>query len=124
MKKYVFVAAAITCLVMGFFFLVATTNKYPLHIYLVPENFVGEVEVTFEQTAFPPLPKERNSYIYNIPASGKLKTSNKMESGPVEVYYVDNQGQRKKVSHEEFHGVSSHGGDRETTATTFIGKIE
>ncbi len=49
-----------------------------------------------------------------------------MESGPVEVNYVDNQGQRKKVSHEQFHGVSSHSGGEDdlTVATLFIGTKE
>lgn len=121
MKKYVFIA--LTIMVLGFIFLITTTNKNPLHIYLLPENFVGEVEVTFDQSDYPPLTKEKNTFIYHIPKSGKLKTSNTMENGAVEVYYVDNQGMRKKVSHEHFSGVSSHGGgeDNQTVATFFIG---
>ncbi|WP_028552122.1 DUF6843 domain-containing protein [Paenibacillus sp. UNC451MF] len=124
MKKYVFIS--LTIMVLGLIFLITTTNKNPLHIYLLPENFVGEVRVAFDQSDYPPLTKERNTFIYYIPKSGKLKTSNTMESGPVEVYYVDNQGQRKKVSHENFSGVSSHGGgeDNQTVATFFIGTKE
>jgi hypothetical protein len=126
LKKYVFIplTIALAIMVTGIIFLNITLNKNPLHVYLIPENFVGEIEVTFDQADYPPLPKEGNSYIYNIPESGKLKTSSAMKSGTDEVYYVDNQGQRKKVSHEQFHGVSTHGGDRDTTATFFIGTKE
>jgi len=94
-------------------------------VYLVPEHFVGEVEVTFEQTNSPPLAKEGKAYIYNIPPSGKLSTSSPMVSGPVEVYYVDDRGRRKRVSHAELHGVASAtGGDRNPTASFFIGSRE
>jgi hypothetical protein len=129
MKKVIglpiYVPVALAILLMGYVFLIATTNNNPLHIYLLPENYVGEVEVTYEQADNPPLAKEGNSTINNIPKSGKLKTSSTMESGPVEVYYVDNQGQRKKVSHEQLHGVaSSHGGDRDITSTFYIGTKE
>lgn len=124
MKKYLFVA--LTIMILCITFLIATINKNPLHIYLIPENFVGEVEVTFDQLDYPQLPKERNTFFYNIPKSGKLKTSDTMKSGAVEVYYVDNQEERKKVSNEQFHGVSSHGGGEEnlTVARLFIGTKE
>ncbi|WP_079913204.1 hypothetical protein [Paenibacillus sp. 32352] len=123
MKKYV--VAALTFFVIGIVFLIATTNKNPLHVYQVPENFTGQVEVTFEQSDSPPLQKERNAYIYTIPQSGKLKTSSTLKSGPVEVYYIDNQGTRKKVSHEQLHNVAStHSSDRGTTSTFFIGSKE
>ncbi|WP_419875224.1 DUF6843 domain-containing protein [Candidatus Pristimantibacillus sp. PTI5] len=119
LPKYVFVALAI--LLMGFIFLIATINKNPLHIYLLPENFTGEVEITFAQADYPPLKIEKN--IYNVPTSGKLKTSTNLKGGPVEVYYVDNQGHRKEVIHEEFHGVStgSGGKDNLTVAHFYIG---
>ncbi|MDR6550781.1 DUF6843 domain-containing protein [Paenibacillus qinlingensis] len=127
MNKYICIG--LTFMVLGFLGLIifiTTINNNPHHIYLLPENFVGEVQVTFDQLDYPPLPKEENAFIYTIPKSGKLKTSNTMESGGVEVNYVDNQGQRKKVSHEQFHGVSSHGGgeDNLTVARTFIGTKE
>lgn len=112
-------------MVIGIIFLNVSLNKNPLHVYLIPENFVGEVEVTFEQSDSPPLVKEGNSYIYNIQKSGKLKTSSELESGTVEVYYVDNQGQRKKLSDGQLHGVAStRSGDRETSSTFFIGTEE
>lgn len=121
----IYVPVALGILLLGSFFLIATINKNPLHIYLVPENFNGEVKVIYEQANNPPLAKERNLYIYNIPKSGKLKTSSSMESGPVEVYYVDDQGKRKKVSDEQLHGVAStYGGDREPTSTFYIGTEE
>jgi hypothetical protein len=122
LPKFVFVAVAI--LFMLFIFLIATINKNPLHIYLLPENFIGEVEITFDQANYPPLEKGKNTYIYNVPMSGMLKTSSTLKSGTVEVYYVDNQGHRKKVSHEEFHGVSTGSGGKDnnlTVAHFFIG---
>lgn len=124
MRKYDFIT--LTIIVLSLIFLITTTIKNPLHIYLLPENFVGEVEITFDQSEYPPLTKERNKFIYHIPKSGKLKTSNTMKSGAVKVYFVDNQGQRKKVSHELFSGVSSHGGgeNNQTVAAFFIGTKE
>lgn len=123
LKRYIFVA--LFFMLSGVIFLFATINKNPLHIYLVPENFAGEVEITFNQTDSPPLAKEKNSMVYTVPESGKLKTSSSLESGPIEVYYVDNQGQRKKVSQERLHGVAStHGGDRDTISKFYIGTKE
>jgi len=121
----IYVSVALGILLLGSFFLITTINKNSLHIYLVPENFNGEVKVIYEQANNPPLVKERNKYIYNIPTSGKLKTSSAMESGPVEVYYVNDQGLRKKVSDDLLHGVAStHGGDIDPISTFFIGTEE
>ncbi|MCM3633057.1 DUF6843 domain-containing protein [Paenibacillus camelliae] len=123
MKRYIF--AALFFMVAAVVFLFATVNKNPLHIYLVPEHFTGEVVVTFNQTDSQPLAKEKNSFVYSIPDSGKLSTSSALESGPVEVYFVDSQGQRIKVDQEILHGVAStHGGDRETISKFFIGTRE
>lgn len=120
LSKYVYMALAI--LAAGVLFLIATTSKNPLHVYLIPENFVGEINIVFEQAAYPPLDKEKNSYIYRVPKSGKLQTSSKMESGPVEVYYVDEHGNRTKIGHDRFHGVSAGSGSEQSgsVATLFI----
>ncbi|WP_284645045.1 DUF6843 domain-containing protein [Paenibacillus silviterrae] len=121
------VIVALAILLLAILFLILTVNRNPLHIYLLPENFVGQVQTIFEQPDAPPLAKENNNtYIYHVPASGTLKTSSRMESGPVEVYYIDSQGNRRKVEHERFHGVSTRSGgpDNITVSEFFIGSEE
>jgi hypothetical protein len=126
LPKYMYVALAF--IVAGLLFLIATTSNQPLHIYLLPDNFVGEVEITFDQVVYPPLDQEHQTYFYNIPKSGRLKTSSKMVAGPLKAYYIDNQGHRNELGlHEEFiHAVSTHSGgqDNLTVISFFVGTKE
>jgi hypothetical protein len=120
------VCAALAILLLAILFLLVTTSRNPLHVYLLPSHITGKVEVMFDQADAPPLQKDHNRYIYPIPASGKLKTSNSMESGPVEVYFVGEHGEPVKVSHEQLHGMGTSGGGEESGAIAhfFIGEKE
>ncbi|MGF7035304.1 hypothetical protein J2T17_006312 [Paenibacillus mucilaginosus] len=113
-------------LILAAIFMVATTSKYPLHIYLLPDNFTGEVVINFEQADSPPVEMEGKTIIYRIPSSGKLNTSSKLSTGPIEAYHVDENGARKKVRDEEFHagGTTGGGEDNFPRAYLFIGSQE
>lgn len=78
-------------------------------LFLIPQGFVGRVEVQYGIPSSPPLQKEGKYIVYKIPKDGILKTSTKEpQYGIAEdvFYYVDEQGnQTKKLdTAEEIHG--------------------
>ncbi|GAA3406289.1 DUF6843 domain-containing protein [Paenibacillus hodogayensis] len=103
--KFAYAAAAFAA--AGLLFMGMTVSRYPLHVYIVPEGFVGEVVVTFDQPDSPPLPYRKRTYTYNIPATGELGTSSPMKSGTVELYSRDATGNLTRVGVYEpmLHGM-------------------
>ncbi|MBP1988636.1 DUF6843 domain-containing protein [Paenibacillus eucommiae] len=81
-------------------------NNYD-HKYLLPQGYTGWVEITFDQPDSPPLEREGKSYVYEIPADGKLQTSTTMKSGTMLLYYVGADGQRTRIG---LHESMNHGG--------------
>lgn len=104
----IFISMSIFTIAVGCLILVFLTDyqSNSTHIYLVQEGFIGEVEVTFGQADAAPLTVIDGDYEYVIPESGQLKTSNRMKAGIFEVYYVSEQGERRRMdSQEQFiHG--------------------
>lgn len=106
------------------------------HKYIVHSGYTGWVEVTFDQADSPPLEKEHETYVFHIPASGKLKTSSPMKEGTLRVFYLGSDGNLTETGHHEetIHAVStkSHStsyadGRREDSATVisfFLGDQE
>ncbi|WP_054028866.1 DUF6843 domain-containing protein [Bacillus sp. FJAT-28004] len=90
-------ATIAVCLVIGagvkFFYI---TDK-PTHKFIFPSNYSGLVEVIFEQPNAPALKQEGNYIVYEVHASGKIKTSSKNVSGPMVFYYSETNGQLSKM---------------------------
>src|SRR5690554_4745303 len=84
-------------------------NKFPVHHFMLPMDYLGWVVITFEQPGLPALKKERNTVIYEVPPSGQLKTSSKNESGTVFGYYINGNDKKTKLAGDMLHvwGTSS-----------------
>lgn len=78
-------------------FLVNRYDDYKAHMYLIPDGYVGWVEVEYDQPGYPELKQEKNALVYEIPPSGKLITASPNASGPVTYYYVLADGTRKSI---------------------------
>jgi hypothetical protein len=103
--------ALLACLAVGALFILNksdnSTNKF-----LLPNDYTGWVEVTFGQVDSTSLKHEGNNIIFEVPPSGKIKTSSKNVTGPIRVYYVDEKGTQKEfpTNVEMIHGVSTTSG--------------
>ncbi|MCP1307760.1 DUF6843 domain-containing protein [Paenibacillus tyrfis] len=67
------------------------------HIYLLPDGYTGWVEIRYEQEGSPPLPREGKEYVNLIPRTGILNTPDSPTSGEMKFYYLDEQGNRKRI---------------------------
>jgi hypothetical protein len=106
------------------------------HKYIVQTGYTGWVEVTFDQADSPPLEKENGTYVFHIPASGKLKTSSPMKDGTLRVFYLGSDGNLTETNHHEenIHAVSTkshstsyadgHREDSPTVVSFFLGDKE
>jgi len=67
--------------------------------YLIPDGYVGWVNIYFEVQDKPPLPVEERHYLFNIPSTGELQTSSRLVGGIAndDYYYVDQHGNRHKL---------------------------
>jgi len=64
--------------------------------YLIPEGYIGWVNIYFGVKDAAPLPVEDEHYLLKIPPSGELKTSSSIEAGVAsdDYYYYDNAGNK------------------------------
>jgi hypothetical protein len=85
-----FLMIVTVCIVAGGIVFLNITGS--THKYLLPKGFTGWVEVIYEQPGYPALKKEGNSFIYEVPPSGKIMTSSKNVSGPMVLSYVEQDG--------------------------------
>ncbi|MEK4043937.1 hypothetical protein NSU18_09755 [Paenibacillus sp. FSL H8-0048] len=53
----------------------SSTNKRNPNIYLIRNNYVGWVQIIYNQEGFNAIEKDNGKYIFTIPESGVLKTS-------------------------------------------------
>lgn len=67
-----------------------------LHLYVLPENFTGEMKVEFGVAGEPPLLMEDGAYVYLLPASGKMRTSTPFKAGEIRFYYAEQSGGRRQ----------------------------
>ena len=88
------------------------TFRNPTSKFLLPNNYTGWVEVTFDQVDSASLKIEGNNIIFEVPLSGKIKTSSKNVTGPMRLFYVDEKGTPKEIptNVEMIHGVSTTSG--------------
>ncbi|GAA4837885.1 hypothetical protein GCM10023310_14400 [Paenibacillus vulneris] len=78
-------------------FLLNQSTENPTHKFLLTKGFTGWVEVTYEQPGSPALKEEGGTLIYEVPPSGKVMTSSKNVSGPMVLFYVEQDGRQVKV---------------------------
>ncbi|MCQ6564109.1 DUF6843 domain-containing protein [Paenibacillus mendelii] len=87
-------------------------SENPIHKFLLPKDYTGWIEVVFDQPEYSELKHEGNHIVYEVPPSGKIKTSSINVSGPMSFYYVDNNGQKTEITdiEEMIHGVGTSSG--------------
>lgn len=123
-----FIALVTGCIVAGVIIFISMTGKptQPTHKYLLPTGFTGWVEVTYEQPSFPALKKEGSSIInYEVPPSGKIMTSSKNDTGPMEFYYVGQDGRLIEMPNDipKIHGVRTSSGGESSSSEKFPEKL-
>lgn len=114
---------ALSILIPSLLILVAcSSNTSNLNTYLIPENYVGWVQIIYDQEEFNAIKQVNGKNIYTIPESGILKTSTPVENGISfdEFYYYDEQNKQQKLDVDQMiHG--HHIGGESVNAS---GKIE
>ncbi|RJE84628.1 hypothetical protein D3P07_22100 [Paenibacillus sp. 1011MAR3C5] len=102
----------IVCMAAGVIILLSISENKITHKYILPEGFTGWVEIIYEQPGYPALKKEGKKYIYNVPESGKMLTSTKNFSGPMDFSYMDRNGKliEFRTVSPMIHGVNTSSG--------------
>lgn len=117
------IAMAVSCLIVGAIILFKMSERLT-HIYLLPKDYSGWVEVIYEQPGYPALQQKDNKIVYEVPPSGSIKTSSKNVSGSMVLFYVEINGQKIELAKNVpmIHGLgTSSGGD--TNADGIVEKI-
>lgn len=67
--------------------------------YLIPEGYVGWVQIDYGVESAPPLPIEERAYLAQFPAHGRLETSSPPEYGAAwdRYFYYDAEGKRREI---------------------------
>lgn len=85
-----------------------SSNKRSPNTYLIPQNYVGWVQIIYNQEGLNAIEKDNGRNIFTIPESGVLKTSTPdAEYGVAsdEFYYYDEQNKQHKLDVEKMiHG--------------------
>ncbi|MBP2112054.1 DUF6843 domain-containing protein [Paenibacillus silagei] len=101
-----------------------SSNKSNLNTYLIPKNYVGWVQIIYDQEEFNAIEQDHGRNIFTIPESGVLKTSTPdVEYGISfeEFYYYDEQNKQQKLDVDQMiHGHTIGDGESVTSS----GKIE
>lgn len=66
-------------------------DRRPCH-YMVPEGYVGWVQINYDLKDAPPIPIENEAFIFKFPESGLIETSDTLEYGSAKdhfFYYSD-----------------------------------
>lgn len=102
----------IVCFAAGAIILLSISEDKTTHKYMLPDGFTGWVEIIYEQPGYPALKTEGNTYIYNIPESGKLLTSTQNITGPMAFNYIDRNGKLIEFPKHipMIHGVNTSSG--------------
>ncbi len=100
-------AVAIICL----FFIFKQERQH--YIFLIPQNYTGEVKIIFDQSGAPPLLQENNATLVEIPESGTTSTSDSNKTGIIDYYFVDKSGQRTKIENiqDTIHNLHTQSGN-------------
>jgi len=79
------------------------------HVYLIPDNYLGEIEIVYNQVDGEKINRNKRKYVFPIPKDGILKISNKEPEygwGKTSFFYVDSNGEiiRELYVHKEIFG--------------------
>ncbi|MDQ0876060.1 hypothetical protein QFZ77_004719 [Paenibacillus sp. V4I3] len=115
MRKMLGIAIAVSvvvCLIIGTI-IVFNKPDNPTHKFLLPKEYTGWVEVIFDQPENPALKQEGNYIVYEVPPSGKIKTSSRNNTGSMVLYYIDNNGKKTKLPETVImiHGLGTSSGE-------------
>lgn len=101
------------CLVIGGIFFLNIPER-ATHKFLLPQGYTGWVEVTYEQPGYPVLKKENDTFIYEVPSSGKIMTSSPNITGSVVLSYLEPDGSRTDFPTDVrmIHGLGTSSGGR------------
>ncbi|MEK3879844.1 DUF6843 domain-containing protein [Paenibacillus sp. FSL M7-0420] len=81
-------------------FVSCSSNKRTPNTYLIPKNYVGWVQIIYNQEGFNAIEKVNGRNIFTIPESGVLKTSTPSAEYGVAIdvfYYYDEQNTQEKI---------------------------
>ncbi|UVI29262.1 DUF6843 domain-containing protein [Paenibacillus spongiae] len=108
----IFAVIVTTCLVIGIGIIFSSISEKSSHKFLLPKDYTGWIEVVFDQPEYSALKHEGNYIVYEVPPSGKIKTSSRNISGPMIYYYVDNNGTKTELTDivEMIHGLGTSSG--------------
>ncbi|ETT79751.1 hypothetical protein C173_01292 [Paenibacillus sp. FSL R7-277] len=102
-----------------------SSNKSNLNTYLIPKNYVGWVQIIYNQEGFTAIKQANGRNIFTIPESGVLKTSTPdVEYGISfeEFYYYDEQNKQQKLDVDQMiHGHTIGDGESVTSSGTIEG---
>jgi hypothetical protein len=98
MKHNAFIAPWLVLLTLTFSTQRCEPSRTPSR-YLIPDGYVGWVNVHFEVDGEPALPTEGGHYLFVIPRNGTLRTSSRLEGGVAndDFYYINAKGNRQKL---------------------------
>ncbi|MEK3876483.1 DUF6843 domain-containing protein [Paenibacillus sp. FSL M7-0420] len=101
------------------------SNKSKLNTYLIPNNYVGWVQIIYNQEGFNAIKQDHGRNIFTIPESGVLKTSTPdVEYGISfeEFYYYDEQNKQQKLDVDQMiHGHTIGDGESVSSSGTIEG---
>lgn len=83
--------------VLGIVIVFAFKEEHQRYIFLIPEGYKGEITVTFDQPNVASLTSENKFIVFEVPSSGKIITSDSNVTGTIDYYYVDKEGNHKKI---------------------------
>lgn len=98
MKYRALVGVWLALLPLGLFSQQCEPARQPSR-YLIPNGYVGWVNIYFEIKDAPALPVEEGRYLFKISPTGELSTSSRLEGGIAkdDYYYVDKQDRRRRL---------------------------
>ncbi|MEW4372323.1 DUF6843 domain-containing protein [Paenibacillus kandeliae] len=91
----ILVFAIVIIAVVSLFFVFKQERQH--YIFLIPQNYTGQVDIVFEQEGAAPLKYEGKDAIVQIPDTGKVSTSDSNKTGTIDYYFIDKNGNREKI---------------------------
>ena len=104
MKIFKVILIVIFVLIIGLIYIVFNYPKADPEILLIPNNYIGEVIVVFNQRNGKPVEFENKKRVYRIPKSGILFTQFTYNPGVInqEYYSIDSIGNRHEIEYRPF----------------------
>ena len=88
--------------VLGFWFVWWYANKAQPEIFLIPEGYVGKVNVVFKKGCGEPIHRSDEGIVYVIPDDGVLLVDGELRTGIIDhtYHYIDDVGIRREIPAE------------------------